>query len=109
MKLVKSIFKVIMVVIIPTSIILTACKKDSSSSSSTSTSNTNNASNLSVNGAAADNAYDDAFKVALQTGNDKSLTNLQSLKAGGKTTLSEGAATNGVNGIHYFCATETLY
>ncbi len=83
-------------------IMMNACKKDSNPSSS-STNNTN-ASTLSSNGAVSDNAYDDAFNVALQTGSDNNLNSIM-LHQGRTETLSNGTTTNGING--YYCATIT--
>lgn len=94
-------FTAITVMLISTVILITACKKDSSSSSSTSTNN-NGAANLSANGATSDNAFDDAFNVAVQTGNDKSLDNLMQQKSSGAATLGYG-----LTGL-YYCATETV-
>jgi len=80
--------------------LITACKKDSSSSGS----NTNNngaASNMSANGATGDNAYDDAFNIALQTGYDKGLDNLMQ-KGNGGTTLGYNFCANvSVSGSTY--------
>jgi hypothetical protein len=76
-------------------ILMTACKKDSSSTTPTTANNTAAASNLSANGATSDNAYDDAFNLAVQTGYDKNLDNLMQKRDGG-TTLG-----------YNFCATVT--
>jgi hypothetical protein len=101
--MVKSIFKVIMIVVVPASIIFTACKKNSSSSSNT-TNNNNNAASLSANGATSDNAFDDAFNVALQVSStNTSLAGYTSEKPG-TTTL--GTTTNGTGS--YFCANITV-
>ena len=104
MKMGNTILKATSVALVMTAIfMMNACKKDSSSSSS-STTNNNNASTLTANGATADNAYDDAFNVGVQTGSDASLnSNMQ--KGGGTTTFSTGTTTNGINS--YYCATVT--
>ena len=84
-------------------LLITACKKNSSSSSSSTTNNTS-AANLSANGAASDNAFDDAFGIALQTGNDKGLNSLMQQKTG-KADLSG----NGVSlGSPYYCASVSV-
>jgi hypothetical protein len=66
-------------------ILITACKKDSSSSSSSS--DNGNAANMSANGATADNAYDDAFNIAMKAGNDNSLVASIEHQNSGSTTL----------------------
>ncbi|HLK31112.1 MAG TPA: hypothetical protein VKT28_21210 [Puia sp.] len=72
---------------------ITACKKDSSSSGSTTTDNNGAASNMSAKGAASDNAYDDVFNLAVQTGYDKNLDNLMQKRSGG-ATLGYGFCAN---------------
>lgn len=79
--------------------LITACKKDSSPSSSAT--DNSNAANLSANGATSDNAFDDAFNVAVQTGNDKGLDNLMQMK-GGKGTLGFNVTGS------YYCANVTV-
>src|SRR5271167_2597089 len=95
MKTSLKILKVSAILLISTVTLITACKKDSSSSSTTTTSSNGPAANLSANGATSDNAYDDAFNLAVQTGYDKNLDNLMQ-KRGGGTTLG-----------YNFCATVT--
>ena len=59
---------------------------------------------MSANGAVSDNAFDDAFGIALQTGNDNGLNSLMQLKSG-KTDLS----ANGVGlGGPYYCASVSV-
>ncbi len=70
-------------------ILMTACKKNSSPSTVSGNSD-GAASNLSVNGATSDNALDDAFSIAVQTGNDKGLVNLMQQKNSGQSTLGFG-------------------
>ncbi|MBS1933535.1 MAG: hypothetical protein JST96_06020 [Bacteroidetes bacterium] len=104
MKILRTVFKVFMIVVLPASIMLTACKKDSNSSSNN-TNNNSSAAGMSANGAASDNAYDDALAVALQVSSDSStvLTGYTSQKSG-TTTL--GTTTNGAGS--YYCASVTL-
>jgi hypothetical protein len=83
-------------------ILVTACKKDSSSSSSTSTADNNNAANMSANGATADNAYDDAFNIAVQTGYNEGISSMISQHQSGKTTLGYN-----ITGYNY-CASVTV-
>src|ERR1700748_731587 len=98
MKLGNTIIKASSIAFVLTTVIMmNACKKDSNSSSSTA--NNSNASSLTANGAAADNAYDDAFNVAVQTSNDNSLNSMMAQKAGGVTTNSVGGTTT--NGHAY--------
>jgi hypothetical protein len=103
MKTKGNFLKAALVLFVSTVIFLTACKKDSTSSGG-STTDTNNASNLSANGAAADNAYDDAFNVALQTSSDQNLNSI--------IMNQSGIATNGVHtvtGINgFYCATVSV-
>gem|GEM_PF-203865 len=87
------------IVLISAITLITACKKSSSTSSSTT--DNGNAANLSANGATSDNAFDDAFNVAVQAGNDKSLDNLMQMKSG-KATLGFNVTGS------YYCAIETV-
>ncbi|HVM87699.1 MAG TPA: hypothetical protein VMT76_05890 [Puia sp.] len=98
----KTSFKILSGTMLMVSAILlvVACKKDSSSSNS-STDN-NNAANMSANGAAADNAYDDPFYIAMQTGNDNGLASLLQQQKNGTATLGYGITGS------YYCATVTL-
>ena len=84
-------------------LLITACKKNSGTTTSSTASNSS-AANMSANGAVSDNAFDDAFGIALQTGNDNGLNSLMQLKSG-KTDLS----ANGVGlGGPYYCASVSV-
>ncbi|MBS1946485.1 MAG: hypothetical protein JST47_01850 [Bacteroidetes bacterium] len=98
----KTILKVFSGAVLLSSAILlvNACKK--SNTSSPSSSDNGNAANMSANGATADNAYDDAFNIAVQTGYDKGVTSMLEQKQSGKTTL--GFNTTGYG----YCATVTV-
>lgn len=91
----KNLFS-IAIVLISTIILITACKKDSSSSTAA-TNNNAAAASLSANGATADNAFDDAFGVALKTGNDNSLV----------TSIAQQKNGANVLGL-YYCANVSL-
>jgi hypothetical protein len=102
MKMGNLIMKATTVTFVMVSILMmNACKKDSHTTSGT---DNTNASTLSANGATSDNAYDDAFNIALQSGSASNLNNIM-LRQGRTTTLSNGTTTNGING--YYCATIT--
>jgi hypothetical protein len=90
----KTSFKILTGTLLIASVIVlaTACKKDSNSSSS---SDNNNAANMSADGTTADNAYDDAFNIAVQTDYDKGINSV--------TQKGNGATTLGYN----FCANVT--
>lgn len=75
--------------------LMIACKKDNNTSSSSSVSNSA-AANLTANAATADNAYDDAFGIALETGNDKGLDIM--MQRTGHSTVPVGIAGS------YYCA-----
>ena len=94
-----------MIVVLPASIILTACKKDSSSSSNNTNYNSN-ASSLSANGATSDNAYDDAMAIALQVSSDSSSVLLSGYTSQKSGTTTLGTTTNGTGS--YYCAAITL-
>jgi len=96
MKTSSKILSLATITLISIATLITACKKDSSSSSTTTTNNNSSAANLSANGATSDNAFDDAFNIAVQTGYDKGLTSLKE--------QGSGATTLGYN----FCATVTV-
>jgi hypothetical protein len=102
MKTSLKILKVSAITLITTITLITACKKDSSSSSTPTTDNNGPAANLSANGATSDNAFDDAFNIAMQTGNDKGLDNLNRQQKSGAATL--GYTVTGA----YYCATVTV-
>jgi len=72
-----------------------SCKKDNNTTSDSTTNN--NAASMATSGASADNAYDDAFGVALQTGSDQNLDLL---------TKKPGGAAEVVQNIEgtYYCA-----
>ncbi len=99
MKIISQILKATFLMFIATVVLMTACKKDSNSSS-TSTSDNGSAASMSANGATADGKYDDAFNIAMQTGNDQGLDNLMQ-KNSGKST--EGFTPTG----SFYCATVT--
>lgn len=75
--------------------LMLSCKKDNNSSSSSSVSNSA-AANMTTNAATADNAYNDAFGVALQTGNDNGLDIM--MQRTGRSTVPVGIAGT------YYCA-----
>ena len=99
MKTNLKILSVASIMLISASMLITACKKDSSSSSSTT--DNSSAAKLSANGATSDNAFDDAFNVAVQTGNDKGIDNLMQMKSG-KATLGFNVTGS------YYCANVTV-
>ncbi|HEY5408530.1 MAG TPA: hypothetical protein VIJ92_15660 [Ginsengibacter sp.] len=76
--------------------LMISCKKDNNSSSSGSTVSNTAATNMTTNAATADNAYDDAFGVALQTSNDNGLDIM--MQRTGKSTVPVGIAGA------YYCA-----
>ncbi len=80
--------------------LIASCKKDNNSTSNTSANN-DAAANMSSNGASADNAYDDAFGVALQAGSDQNL-DLLTKKPGGA-----GEVAQNIQGA-YYCANITV-
>lgn len=90
----KTLFS-IAIVLISAAILITACKKNSSSSTATPNDNSA-AANLSTNGATADNAFDDALNIGVQTGYAQNIDNLNGQK--------NGSTTLGYN----FCATVTV-
>lgn len=77
-------------------LLLASCKKDSNSPSP-STSNNGVAANMTANAVTADNAYDDAFGVALQTGTDQGL-DIMMQRVGKSTSTPQGIQGN------YYCA-----
>lgn len=83
-------------------LLITACKKNNSPSSSTASNPS--AVNLSANGAVSDNAFDDAFGIALQTGNDNGLNSLMQLKSGKADLSANGAGLGGP----YYCASVSV-
>ncbi len=98
-----TILKTLTALVITGAICITSCKKDSNSST-TGGSNNTSAQNLSTSGATSDGAYDDAFNVGFQTGNDNNLMSIAA-QSGGVSTNSL-RTINGING--YYCATVTL-
>ena len=76
--------------------LILSCKKDNNSSSSSSSVSNSAAANMTTNAATADNAYDDAFGVALQTGNDNGLDIM--MQRTGHSTVPVGIAGT------YYCA-----
>src|ERR1700690_1534242 len=83
-----------------TIMLMTSCKKDNNSSSSTSTVSNTAAANMTSNASTADNAYSDAFGIALQTGSDNNL-DIMMQRAGG-STVPLGIAGS------YYCATVSV-
>jgi len=80
---------------------IASCKKDTSTSpNSLSSANNTAAANMSANAVNADNAYDDAFGIALQTGSDKGLDIM--MRKAGRTNVPQG-----VNGS-YYCASVSV-
>jgi hypothetical protein len=79
-----------------TIMLMISCKKDNNSSSSSSSVSNSAAANMTTNAATADNAYDDAFGVALQTGNDNGLDIM--IQRTGRSTVPVGIAGT------YYCA-----
>jgi hypothetical protein len=79
-----------------TIMLMISCKKDNNSSSSSSSVSNSAAANMTTNAATADNAYDDAFGVALQTGNDNGLDIM--MQRTGRSTVPVGIAGT------YYCA-----
>jgi hypothetical protein len=82
-----------------------SCSKSSNSSSNNSDNQTNdnNAANTTAKAAAADYAYDDAFNIAVQTGNNEGLDNLMQGKGKvGSSTLGDNIAGA------YYCAMVTV-
>lgn len=77
-------------------IFFTACKKDNNAGSS-SLSTDSTAANLSASSATSDNAYNDVFQVALNTGSDNSISRIiQQASAGSvKTDGVHGVTVNG--------------
>ncbi len=78
-----------------TIMLIASCKKDNNSTSNSATNDA--AANMSSNGASADNAYDDAFGVALQAGSDQNL-DLLTKKPGGAADVAQN-----IQGT-YYCA-----
>ena len=76
--------------------LMMSCKKDNNSSATSSTVSNSAAANMSSNAATADNSYDDAFGVALQTGNDNGLDIM--MQRTGHSTVPVGIAGT------YYCA-----
>ena len=76
--------------------LMMSCKKDNNSSSSSSTVSNSAAANMTSNASTADNSYDDAFGVALQTGNDNGLDIM--MQRTGHSTVPVGIAGT------YYCA-----
>lgn len=97
----KTNFKNLPAILLLTSAVLMlmlSCKKDNNSSSS-SVSNSA-AANMTTNAATADNAYNDAFGVALQTGNDNGLDIM--MQRTGRSTVPVGIAGT------YYCANVSI-
>jgi hypothetical protein len=80
--------------------LMTSCRKDNNSSSSPSTVSNGAAANMTTNAATADNAYDDAFGVALVTGSDNNLDIM--MQRTGRSTVPVGIAGT------YYCATVSV-
>lgn len=98
----KTNFKNLPAILLLTSAVLMlmlSCKKDNNSSSSSSVSNSA-AANMTTNAATADNAYNDAFGVALQTGNDNGLDIM--MQRTGRSTVPVGIAGT------YYCANVSI-
>jgi len=93
----------ILAVFVSAIILANSCSKSSNSNSNNSNSQTNdnNAANTTAKAATADYAYDDAFNIAVQTGNDQGLDNLMRIK-GGVSTLGYNIAGA------YYCANVTV-
>ncbi len=77
-----------------------SCKKDNNTSTPPSSDN-GSAANMTAKGANADNAYDDVFSVALQTGNEKNLDIMAQAPRKSATT------PQGIEGS-YYCASLTV-
>jgi len=87
--------------------VLDSCKKDSSNPNNSSNSTDTTAANLSASTTLADNAYDDIFQTAVQTGYDNNIAYSNQLTGEGRiqtNSVHGSTATNGVNG----CAVYTL-
>jgi len=97
-----TILKTLSALVIAGVIFITSCKKDSNSS--TTSGNNTSAQNLTTSGATSDDAYGDAFNVALQAGSDNNLNSITA-ESGGVSTNSV-RTVNGING--YYCANVTL-
>ncbi len=76
--------------------LIMSCKKDNNSSSSSSKVSNSAAASMTTNAATADNAFDDAFGVALETGNDNGLDIM--MQRTGHSTVPVGIAGS------YYCA-----
>jgi hypothetical protein len=95
---VTTLLKTSLLIFISTAVMITACKKDNSSNPS-SKNDDSTAANLSASSATADNAYDDVFSIALQTGSDNNIVYGSSSSLGqvgvngnqgGTTTMGDG-------------------
>jgi septal ring-binding cell division protein DamX len=92
------IFSAVLLIAIIT--LVASCKKDNSTTSNSSN-NDNAAANMSSNGASADNAYDDAFGVAVQAGSD------QNLDMAIKNPHGAADVAQSIEG-NYYCANVTV-
>ena len=92
MKTGYSLAKTAFLILLPSALLVSSCKKSSSSSATGASSSNSDAASLSESSAASDNAFDDAFNVAVQTNQDHSLNNII-LHAGGTQTNGMGGST----------------
>jgi hypothetical protein len=103
MKINKTMVKAGIVASISMAVIVTACSKSSSSGSSTSA-GSNDAATLSTSSETADNAYNDAFSVVMQTGNHSSNGGITVASVNGNIS-NDGTGSSSILGS---CATITV-
>jgi hypothetical protein len=91
-----TILKTGLTLFIATGIFFTACKKDNNSGSSSANTDST-AANLSSSSATSDNAYDDVFQIAVNTGSDNSISRIIAQASTGsvETNSVHGVTVNG--------------